>query len=98
MEIDIIIDRIFRAIEDVTGVSRELIVSKSRDRDCHFARMIAVHHLRAFGFMHVTISAIINRRSESNAIYLLKAYTKERTPYFRARAEKAGKILSDEIL
>lgn len=87
------INQIFQIVEDVTGVGRILIVSRSRDRDCHFARMIVVHHLRAIGLRYGDIGNLIGRRGESNVAYLLQAYSKEQTPYFRGCAEKVERTL-----
>lgn len=94
MQKDALINRIFQTVEDVTGINSILILSKSRDRDCHFARMIVVHHLRAYGFRYGCISALIGR-SESNMIYLLNAYDREQTLYFRICADMVERILKD---
>lgn len=93
MQKDVIVNRIFQTVEDVTGISRILIVSKSRDRDCHFARMIVAYHLRVYGLRYGNIGQIIGQRSESHTAYLLRAYGRERTPYFRSCSEKVERIL-----
>lgn len=95
MQKDVIISRIFQTVEDVTGINKVTILSRSRDRDCHFARMIVAHHLRMFGFRYGHIGEIIGQRSESHTAYLLRAYQKEQTPYFRACAEKVKRTLKD---
>lgn len=96
MQKDVIVNRIFQIVEDVTGISRTSVVSKSRDRDCHFARIIVVHHLRAYGFRYGHIGQIIGQRSESHMAYLLRAYQTEQTPYFRSCAEKVERILKNK--
>lgn len=97
MEKDIAINRVFDAVGKVTGVDRATIVSGSRDRDAHFARMIAVYHLRHQGFDYRKIRNLIGRNSESTVAYLLQAYSREQTPYFKACAEKVNQILHEKI-
>lgn len=93
MQKGVIVNQIFQTVEDVTGISRILIVSKSRDRDCHFARMIVAYHLRVYGLRYGDIGQIIGQRSDSDVAYLLHSYGKEQTPYFRSCAEKVERIL-----
>lgn len=93
MKEDATIKRIFDAVESVTDVSRETIVSYSRVREHYFARMIAAYQLKAHGYTATDICALVGLSDPRAVWYQIKGYFDENTPYFRNCAKKVEHLL-----
>lgn len=89
------IKQIFQAVEQVTGIPREAIVTRSRIRERYFARMLVAHHLRERGYTYSEIARLVGVTGHASVVHQCRGYVNERTPYFRRNAEDVERILQN---
>lgn len=87
------VDRIFEAVETVTGVSRATILSPTRRREVFFARAIVAHHLRAQGLSLMQVAELVGVTGHASVVHQCRCYRDEQTPSFRYDAEAVEKFL-----
>lgn len=87
--------KIQNAIHEVTGIKFNEYITKSRNRDGFFARMLFAYHCRKNQMKLTNIAQYINR-DHTSVLYLLKKYEDETAynPYFSALAQRVNNILS----
>lgn len=87
--------RIQNAIHEVTGMKFTEYITKSRERNGFYARMIFVHHCRR-NKMKLTQIAQYVHRDHSSMLHLLKKYEDDfkYNPQFRDMAARVDNILN----
>lgn len=90
--------KIEAAIHEVMGLRLSQYKTKSRKRDCFFARMLFVYHCRREK-MKLTDIAKYVYRDHSSMFHFLNKYNDEVrfNPFFRSLAERVNDILKVEI-
>lgn len=87
--------RIQNAIHEVTGLRLNQYATKSRKRDCFYARMLFVYHCRR---LKMTLTQIAKRvhRDHSSMLHFLRKYEDDFNfnPQFRELAEKVNQLLN----
>lgn len=87
--------RIQNAIHEVTGLRLNQYATKSRKRDCFYARMLFVYHCRR---LKMTLTQIAKRvhRDHSSMLHLLNKYEDDfrYNPQFRDMATRVNNILN----
>jgi hypothetical protein len=98
MEKDFVLDRIFDAVETVTGVTKANIASRVpvQIREYYFARMIVTYQLRKHEYAVADICPLIGVTNPKAVYYQVKGYHAEKTPYFRECADRVNRILSTD--
>nr|UVM93823.1 MAG: nucleoside 2-deoxyribosyltransferase like protein [Bacteriophage sp.] len=87
--------RIQNAIHEVTGLRFNQYITKSRERDGVFARMIFVYHCRKRKMKLIQIAKYVHR-DHSSMLHLLKKYDDDfkYNPQFREMATRVNNILN----
>ena len=87
--------RIQNAIHEVTGLRLNQYATKSRKRDCFYARMLFVYHCRRLKMTLTQIAKHVHR-DHSSMLHFLRKYDDDfnYNPQFRELAEKLNQILN----
>ena len=87
--------RIQNAIHEVTGLRLNQYATKSRKRDCFYARMLFVYHCRRLKMTLTQIAKYVHR-DHSSMLHFLRKYEDDFNfnPQFRELAEKVNQLLN----
>lgn len=87
--------RIQNAIHEVTGLRLNQYATKSRKRDCFYARMLFVYHCHRLKMTLTQIAKHVHR-DHSSMLHFLRKYDDDfnYNPQFRELAEKLNQILN----
>lgn len=92
------VEEVLRLTESVTGISRQKMFARTRDRDsCHARAIVAYHLYNDLGLTFQDIGDIMGNREPNTIYYLVQIYRQERGCYFRLCATRIAAMLLQKL-